>query len=88
MNHVFERHAVIPPGALRVLLALLRVYDRDGRATVRTVAAEADRQISTTWAHLERLAIDGLVTSEPGTHGTLRPLVRPVTFHQESRRTP
>ena len=60
----------IGPGATRVLIALLTVQARDGRATVREVAKEAGRAISTTYEALQRLARFDLV--EWSTSGTLR----------------
>jgi hypothetical protein len=68
------------PAATRVLMALIRVYARDGRATVRSVAAEVDLGASTTLAHLRRLRRFGLVDWADGQTGTLRPLVGPVLF--------
>lgn len=57
----------------RTLLALLAVYERDGRATVDTVAIEADRGLAVTHVHLHRLHDVGLV--DYGVRGALRPLV-------------
>lgn len=39
-------------GPTRTLVALIEVYRRDGRATVRSVAAEVGRSISTVHGHL------------------------------------
>lgn len=76
----------ISPAQTRVLLALLRVYERDGRATVRSVAAEAGLasygRVQET--HLSRLADAGLIAWEPGKAGTLRPLVGVVAATPEA----
>lgn len=65
---------------LRVLLALVHVVERDGRATVRTVADAAGlASKATAHRHLRGLRALGLVTWTPRTLGTLRPLVRRVT---------
>jgi len=68
------------PAPTRVLFALIRVYSRDGRATVRAVAAEADRSPATTYVHLRRLRRFGLAHWDDGQMGTLRPLFGPVPF--------
>lgn len=61
---------------LRVLCALVRVYERDGRATVRDVTEEAGlRSFSTTHNHLRALFAAGFVEWAEGTAGTLRPLL-------------
>jgi hypothetical protein len=64
--------------ASRVLAALIRVHARDGRATIRAVADAAGMEKG--WVHhrLQELAGEGLVASEPGLTGTLRPLVAPI----------
>lgn len=62
--------------ALLVLLALVDVYEREGRATVRRVAAAAGRSVGVTHGHLCTLRDAGLVEWEPRHFGTLRPLVR------------
>lgn len=73
-----EVEAVTPP-ELRVLIALLKVYERDGRATVRSVAQAAGlRGPGSTLGHLRRLRLRGLVAWEDGRTGTLRPAVRRV----------
>ncbi len=71
---------MMPPGAMpaaraRVLIALLRVYARDGRATVGVVALEAG--VVQSYAHrlLRELHDEGAVCYQPSTRGTLRPLV-------------
>lgn len=66
----------LSPANLAVLVALIRVHARDGRATVRTVSLEAGRNISTTHAHLRALRRRGLAGWEDDRVGTLRPLVR------------
>lgn len=81
MTALTPRDAV-PDGETRTLLALLSVYRRDGRATVRTVAAERGdlRSISTIHGNLASLAESGLVASERWKSGTLRPLVEVVPW--------
>lgn len=61
--------------ASRVLAALIDIVERDGRATVRSLAAEVDLQLNTVHSHLYSLKRAGLVHWEEGTAGTLRPLV-------------
>lgn len=69
----------IPSSAeTRVLAALVDVYERDGRATVRAVAARANRSISPTHAALSRLRSKGWVSWSSNRDGTLRPLVRTI----------
>ena len=65
---------LLPHQAL-VLAALLRVHQRDGRATVRSVAAEAGRTVSTAFKTLNELRQLGLCAWEHGTQGTIRPSV-------------
>lgn len=60
------------------LLAVLRCHARDGRATVRSVAAERGRSVSSTHRQLERLRLEGLVDWQDGTAGTLHPVVVPL----------
>lgn len=62
----------------RTLLALLTVYHRDGRATVRSVAAEGPLGVPGTHHNLKALRDAGLVSWEEGRHGSLRPLVEVV----------
>lgn len=62
----------------RVLIALLAVYAEDGRATVRSVALEANRSISGTYNDLVELRHAGLVWWDEECAGTLRPLVGAV----------
>ena len=73
-----ERVIVCYHAATSTLLALLRVYERDGRATMREVAAERGCSLSSAVAQLERLRNAGLVTWEDGHAATLRPLVSVV----------
>lgn len=74
---------VLLAGQAATLAALVRVYTRDGRATVRTVMVEAGkRSPNTTHVHLVALRNAGLVTWEDGRQSTLRPLVRPVALPQ------
>lgn len=61
-------------GETRVLLALLHLWERDGRATMRGVAAAAGLSLTVTKHHLDKLRNEDLVTWEPHTGGTLRPL--------------
>ena len=70
---------MIGDGATRVFAAVLEVYARDGRATVRSVAREAGVSKSTAHHHLRRLHAEGLVSYTPGCQGTLRPLYGPVS---------
>lgn len=60
---------------IEVLLALIEVHRRDGRATVRAVATHLHRSLSTTHRSLNVLRHRGLVTWDPNRTGTLRPLV-------------
>lgn len=81
---------MIPPGAVRpavtrTMLALVAVYERDGRATVRTVVAELGygvSSVSRAHTHLLELRERGLVGWEGP--GTLRPLVAPVLARNET----
>lgn len=71
-----------PAGALgsaptRVLLALIQVHAREGRATVRGVAAELG-QGSHDAAYRQLLELEAAELVELGRKGGLRPLVRPV----------
>ncbi len=71
-----EEAVVLSLGDARALAALWAVYGGDGRATVRAVAARADRSVSVTFHHLMRLADYGLVLGiGDGTQGALRPAV-------------
>lgn len=70
------------PARLRVLHALIAVWERDGRATVRSVADEAGRSLSVTWTHLLRLRLAGLADWWPDHEGTLRPTVRIVAVYE------
>lgn len=73
-----ERVIVCHHAATSTLLALLRVYERDGRATVRSVADERGVALSSAYRLLDELRNEGLVTWEDGQAGTLRPLVSVV----------
>lgn len=66
---------------LRILDALAAVHDRDGRATVRSVARCAGLGVATTHLRLVQLRALGLVRWEPGRIGTLRPAVRVVAVY-------
>lgn len=61
------------------LLALLRVYERDGRATVRAVAAERGCSLNSAHKQLVELRDLGLADWDDGRAGTLRPLVAVVS---------
>lgn len=58
----------------RVLAAVRDVYARDGRATLRSVAAAAGLSLRPTHTHIRALRDAGLVAFEDGSAGTLRPL--------------
>ena len=75
--------ADVGPVETRVLLALVRVYARDGRATVRSVAKAANRSLQPTHVTLRQLRELGLVAFEEGLASTLRPLVQPVRTGNE-----
>lgn len=65
-------------GQTRVLLSLLHLWERDGRVTMRQVADGAGLSLTTTKKHLDSLRLEGLVTWDEGTNGTLRPRVAVV----------
>lgn len=67
-----RRFDVIAPETTEVMIALLAVYQRDGRATVSTVAWLASKPRSVVHKHLDQLQSAGLVARG---HGSLRPLV-------------
>lgn len=60
---------------VRALEVLVRVYDRDGRATFRDVADEAGMALSYCYAALSDCRDAGLCSWLAGHAGTLRPLV-------------
>lgn len=62
---------MITPATTRVLMATCRVIMRDGRATIRTVAAEAGLASSTAQYHLRKLAEQGLVTKPADMAGAI-----------------
>lgn len=68
----------LPAHEARALAALIRVYARDGRATVRTVAREDGRVFSTVHYMLCKLRKRGLVAWTDGEHGTILPRLWPV----------
>lgn len=72
----------ITPARLRVLTALIAVWDRDGRATVKSVADEVGRGLSATWVQLVHLRRAGLAQWQDGHAGTLRPTVRIVAVYE------
>lgn len=63
---------------LETFEALNRVHDRDGRSTVRTVAAELGLGHSATYRRLLSLRAIGLAAWVSGADGTLRPTCRIV----------
>ncbi len=65
-----RKDAALDPRDLEVLCALTRVWLRDGRATVSTVAREAGISREPTWQHLQHLRNAGLVCTG---RGRLRP---------------
>lgn len=73
-----ERAIVCHHAATSTLLALLRVYERDGRATIRAVARERGVALSSAYRSLEELRNKGLVDWQDDHAGTLRPLVSVV----------
>lgn len=80
-EHITERPAnchELAPQTYNVLVALIAVWERDRRATVRDVASEACCSTHTAWRHLRKLRNLGLAQWWPGTAGTLRPVVRIV----------
>lgn len=68
----------VSPARTEVLLALIAVYQRDGRATVPAVALRAGRSRSTTHRLLVGLKDLGLCDWPEGAAGTLRPTVGPA----------
>lgn len=63
----------------RTLAAVVRVHERDGRCTLRTVMSEAGlRSTATVWYQLHYLRALGLVTWTLGMQGTLHPTVEVV----------
>lgn len=80
----------VPDGALgnthtRLLLALIRLHDRDGRATVGGVAQEAGySSVGAIHHYLVELRDFGLVTWEDGRAATLRPLVTIPMQHRHA----
>lgn len=62
---------------IRVLMALVTLYEREGRATVKGVTDLAGlRSTSTTHQHLTRMRRKGFVSWHQGAQGTLRPLLQ------------
>ena len=69
----------LAPARTRVLLAVMRCHQRDGRATARSVAEECGLSVGSIWRQqLVPLRQAGLVTWVDGRSGTLRPLVKVV----------
>jgi len=79
---VIDLQDILPAQQARVLVALVRVYARDGRATVARVAQEAGRSTSATHYWLLDLEDRGLVAHE--FPGTLRPLLVAVSLNQQA----
>ena len=76
-----RRRGEITSAQVRCLMAVVEVFERDGRATVRSVMRHLDlRSSQTVHHHLTALRDFGLVTWEPGRRGTLRPTVGRVEF--------
>lgn len=65
----------VSPRAIDTLMAVIRVYHRDGRCTLRSVMAEIGLSQSRTYTLLNELREKEWVTWEEGTNGTLRPTV-------------
>lgn len=78
---------IVSPARTRVLLALIAVYQRDGRATVRDVAEAADKSPSTTYTMLLGLRDAGFIEWTPRHSGTLRPKFLPIRTHVRNRST-
>lgn len=69
----------IPPAQTNVLMALLHVFQRDGRATVRSVMEETSlKSASTVHRHLLALRREGLVVWHEGLQASLRPTCRVI----------
>lgn len=68
---------VLRDSTARTLAALIRVYARDGRATVRSVADESGLKSSVTHKNLHRLEALDLVRGV-SIQGGLRPAVAPA----------
>lgn len=66
------------PNSTAILGAVYCIHAKNGRVTVREVAKDVGRSLDYTHKVLRRLKAAGLVTWEPGTAGTLRPLVEIV----------
>lgn len=80
--------AMLPPGALdpdltATLTALVTVHERDGRATVRTVATAAGTSAAVAHAHLRQLVDLGL--AEHPAAGALHPTVTVVAHTPRSK---
>ena len=68
--------AALAPPLARTLAALIRVYARDGRATVQSVMVEAGyASRGDVHMHLSRLRGLGLAAWDDGQQATLRPTV-------------
>lgn len=65
----------LPPALVATMNALLIVHARDGRATVRSVAAARGVTVGPIYEQLSRLRDLGLVAWEDGVGGSLRPAV-------------
>lgn len=71
-------HSVAGENRTKVLLTLLHLWEKNGRATVREVASGAGLSLEPTLIHLRGLKAEGLVAWDEGSRGTLRPLVEVV----------
>jgi predicted ArsR family transcriptional regulator len=56
-----------------ICCAVTRVWVRDGRTTVRSVADEVGLTVDPTWQHLVKLRRAGLVEWVDNQDGTMRP---------------
>ena len=87
MNDTLTMPDMIDEFDTRVLLAVCRVHARDGRATLQSVATEANRSLATVCRRLRTLRSIGLVdyptdTNGNGVAGSLRPLIMPVGWRE------
>lgn len=70
---------VVSPAATAVLLATVVLHDRQGRATMREIAAATGlRSTGSVLGHLRNLRARHLVSWEPSGAGTLHPTVAQV----------
>lgn len=69
---------LVGPRTTGVLRAVILLHERDGRTTVRGVAAATGLSLSATYHCLRRLRRLGLVAWTDNRSATLRPVVRRV----------